>query len=107
MLVGLILHEKVKPRRSLTAWKERAKDLLPPPVLAGAEKTFGVARSFGVEPEGIIDKMIHPNNTGDSGMSGLTAKGGGLGFGRQEFLNRPVDGLPRYTNQNAAGNGAT
>ena len=112
MLIGLIFREKVKPRRSLTAWKERAKDVLPPPVLGGFEKGMEFSRAVGVEPprfmSNIFDtKPIPRNDTGDSGVSRSTTNTSrnGLGFGRQGekaaelkgfILTRPVESLPRY-----------
>lgn len=113
MLIGLIFREKVKPRRSITAWKERAKDVLPAPVVGGFEKGMEFGRAIGVEPPHFISnvfdtpKHIHRNNTGDSGMSRstTTTSKSGLGFGRQGekaaelkgfLLTRPVESLPRY-----------
>jgi len=112
MLVGLIFREKVKPRRSITAWKERAKDILPPPVLGGIEKGMEFGRAVGVEPPrfmaNVFDtKPVPHNDTGDSGVSRstTTASRNGLGFGRQGekaaelkgfILTRPVESLPRY-----------
>jgi len=113
MLIGLIFRAKVKPRRSITAWKERAKDVLPPPVLGGFEKGMEFSRAVGVEPPrfmaNIFDspKHIPRNDTGESGMSRstTTTSKSGLGFGRQGekaaelrgfLLSRPVESLPRY-----------
>lgn len=112
ILVGLIFREKVKPRRSLTAWKERAKDVLPPPVLGGFEKGIEIGRAVGVEPPrfmaNVFDtKPIPRDDTGDSGMSRSTTNASrtGLGFGRQGekaaelkgfLLTRPLESLPRY-----------
>jgi len=112
MFVGLIFREKSKPRRSITAWKERAKDILPPPVLGGVEKGMEYSRAFGVEPPrfmaNVFDtKQIPRNDTGESGMSRstTTTSRNGLGFGRQGekaaelkgfMLARPVESLPRY-----------
>jgi hypothetical protein len=113
MLVGLIFRAKGKPRRSITAWKERAKDVLPPPVLGGIEKGMEFSRAVGVEPpqfmSNVFDQAKHipRNDTGDSGMSKstTTTARSGLGFGRQGekaaelkgfLLTRPVESLPRY-----------
>jgi len=106
MLVGLIFREKVKPRRSITAWKERAKDVLPPPVLGGFEKGMEFSRAVG----NVFNTPNHVprNDTGDSGVSRSTtgtSNKSGLGFGRQGekaaelkgfILTRPVESLPRY-----------
>jgi hypothetical protein len=117
ILVGLIFREKVKPRRSITAWKERAKDVLPPPVLGGFEKGMEFSRAVGVEPprfiSNVFDKPIPRNDTGESGMSRSTtnASKNGLGFGRQGekaaelkgfILTRPVESLPRYVPKRAS-----
>jgi len=113
ILIGLIFREKVKPRRSITAWKERAKDVLPPPVLGGIEKGMEFSRAVGVEPprfmSNVFDtpKHVPRNDTGDSGMSRstTTTSKSGLGFGRQGekaaelkgfLLARPIESLPRY-----------
>jgi len=113
MLIGLIFRAKAKPRRSITAWKERAKDVLPPPVLGGFEKGMDFSRAVGVEPprfmSNIFDTPNHipRNDTGDSGVSRSTTgtSRSGLGFGRQGekaaelkgfLLTRPVESLPRY-----------
>jgi hypothetical protein len=112
IFVGLIFREKSKPRRSVTAWKERAKDILPPPVLGGVEKGMEFSRAVGFEPPrfmaNVFDtKPIPRNDTGDSGISRSTTgtSRNGLGFGRQGekaaelkgfILTRPVESLPRY-----------
>ena len=113
ILIGLIFRAKVKPRRSITAWKERAKDVLPAPVLGGFEKGMEFSRTVGVEPPRFMSNVfdtpghIPRNNTGDSGVSRSTTgtSKSGLGFGRQGektaelkgfILTRPVESLPRY-----------
>jgi len=113
MLIGLIFRQKVKPRRSFTAWKERAKDVLPPPVLGGFEKGMEFGRAVGVEPPRFVSKVfdtpkhVPRHDTGDSGVSRSTTgtSKSGFGFGRQGekaaelkgfILNRPVESLPRY-----------
>lgn len=113
ILVGLIFREKVKIRRSFTAWKERAKDVLPPPVLGGFEKGIEISRAVGVEPPRFVNnffdtKQIPRNDTGESGMSRSTTTTSrtGLGFGRQGekaaelkgfLLTKPLEAtLPRY-----------
>lgn len=113
ILVGLIFREKSKPRRSITAWKERAKDVLPAPVLSGVEKGMEFGRAVGVEPPRFMSNVfdthqhIPRHDTGDSGVSRSTTgtSKSGLGFGRQGskaaelkgfLLTRPVESLPRY-----------
>jgi len=94
MLVGLILREKVKPRRSLTAWKERAKDVLPPTVVAGFEK----AQEFNGGVHDIPSRLLSIKHVlrDDTGVSKSTTGSTGLrmGFGRQGGLQS--DGLPQY-----------
>jgi hypothetical protein len=108
MLVGLIFREKVKPRRSLTAWKERAKDVLPAPVLGGFEKGVEFSRAHGLSPPPFVSNVfsgpIHPEKTGASGST-TTSKGTSLGFGRQAqfVLGRPVGPLPPYAQNHPAG----
>lgn len=117
MLVGLIFREKVKIRRSFTAWKERAKDVLPPPVVGGFEKGMEFSRAVGIEPTRFVPnifdtKPIPRNDTGESGMSRSTTTTSktGLGFGRQGekaaelkgfLITRPVEALPRYVQKPA------
>jgi hypothetical protein len=113
MFIGLIFRAKAKPRRSITAWKERAKDVLPAPVLGGFEKGMEFSRAVGVEPprfmSNVFDTPSHipRNDTGGSGMSRSTTgtSKSGLGFGRQGekaaelkgfLLTRPLESLPRY-----------
>jgi len=107
MLVGLIFREKVKPRRSLTAWKERAKDVLPAPVLATTEKVVKFGQDHGVDPVRFVPDFLVRDGTGDTRTTVPTHSRPGLGFGRQKttpFLERSVDRshhLPQY----ASGNG--
>lgn len=106
IVVGLIFRAKVKPRRSLTAWRERAKDVLPAPVMGGIEKGMEFSRAVGVEPprfmSNVFDSKPVPRN--DTGESETSSKSG-LGFGRQAekaaglkgyFISRPAESLPRY-----------
>jgi len=105
MFVGLIFREKVKPRRSLTAWKERAKDVLPAPVVAPVQKVLQLSNTFGLNPtREMVDIKLKPDTTGGSNISRSTDPRIGPVFGRQGglFLDRPVestgpgDALPRY-----------
>jgi len=91
ILVGLIWREKGKSRRSITAWKERAKDVLPTRAVDGLEKGIDFGRSVFAQ---------HTRN--DSVSS--TAKSG-FGFGRQGekaaalkgfSLGQPEPTLPKY-----------
>jgi len=112
IFVGLIFREQVKPRRSLTAWSERAKDVLPPPVTGAVGKGMEFGRAIGVEPPRFVanifdTKPIPRNDTGSSGLSRSTTNTSksGLGFGRKAqmaaelggfMVDRPVESLPRY-----------
>lgn len=125
MLVGLIFREKVKPRRSFTAWKERAKDVLPAPVTAGAGKGLEAARAFGFKPPHVVEDFfngpIRPEHTGDSGISRstTTTSKSGLGFGRQAekaaaetegsrvLLTRHLGQLPKYTPETSGSSAPT
>jgi hypothetical protein len=99
MFVGLIFREKVKPRRSITAWKERAKDVLPAPAVSALKMGQNFSENFHHQnpTQDIFDK-IRSEKTGDSGLSRSTTDPA-KGFGRQLeadkiFVNRTV--LPRY-----------
>ncbi|KZT02369.1 uncharacterized protein LAESUDRAFT_414751 [Laetiporus sulphureus 93-53] len=97
MLAGLIFREKVRIRRSILAWRERAKDILPthklPPQLARPVEGF-VENVFSSKGEG--------EKTHEINLQGLKA---GFGFGRQGekkaqlkgfLISRPLETLPRY-----------
>lgn len=79
ILVGLIWREKGKSRRSITAWKERAKDVLPTRAVDGLEK--------GIE----FGRNVFAQHTRNDSVSS-TAKSG-LGFGRQGEKAAALKGL--------------
>lgn len=73
MFVGLIFREKVKNRRCLTAWKERAKDVLPTSVNATINQVNAAYQH---------SEKIRPIFTGSSDVS-VTSTKYEMGFGRQ------------------------
>jgi len=102
ILVGLIWREKVKSRRSITAWKDRAKDLLPTRAVTGVEKGMEFGRSVFSQHTGTTEE--DDESTTRSGSVSSTTKAS-LGFGRQGekaaelkgyLLSRPAETLPRY-----------
>jgi len=102
IFVGLIWREKVKDRRSITAWKERAKDVLPTRTVTGMEKGIEFGRSVFSQHTGTTTG--DDESTTRSGSISSTTKAG-FGFGRQGekaaslkgfVLSRPAETLPRY-----------
>jgi len=103
ILVGLIWREKVKSRRSITAWKERAKDVLPTRALNIAEKGMEFGRNHVFSHHtGASDET--DGGASRSGSVSSTDKSG-YGFGRQGekaanlkgfILSRPTETLPKY-----------
>ncbi|TFK48244.1 hypothetical protein OE88DRAFT_1714124 [Heliocybe sulcata] len=96
IVVGLIWRASVKPKRCLTAWKERAKDVLPPPVTG----LMNVVPSFVSNHFAGPERPMSPEE--------VLATRPGFGFGRQGekkaalkgfFLSKPVESLPRYASK--------
>jgi len=96
IVVGLIWRASVKPKRSLTAWKERAKDVLPPPVT-------GLMSSNQPFMSGVFTGSDRPMSPEE-----VLATRPGFGFGRQGekkaalkgfLLAKPVESLPRYASK--------
>jgi len=111
ILVGLIWREKVKARRSITAWKERAKDVLPTRVVNGMEKGMEYGKNH------IFVHHTGSSDESDGGASGSASVASiaksGYGFGRQGekaanlkgfLLSRPAETLPRYSPSRKTGN---
>ncbi|KAN0141895.1 hypothetical protein V8E53_000357 [Lactarius tabidus] len=96
IFLGLIFREHAKIKRSLTAWREHAKGVLPPPVQRAASSASTLFNSslFSEKP---------PSNE-------RKGRYDGYGFGRQaekkaglkDFITRPVESLPRYAPHNRA-----
>lgn len=113
MSVGLILRERAKPRRSLTAWKERAKDVLSIPTDVTLEKGIGFAQATEIPKPSFLlsDQKPDQGNTGYSGMSRSTtaASKDSKGFGRQAqkqnglMLSRPLQDSPEYSARESSG----
>ncbi|KAF5392048.1 hypothetical protein D9757_003272 [Collybiopsis confluens] len=106
MLLGLIFRQGAKSKRSITSWREHAKNALPTHVagvdvhsVASAAPTF-MSNMFGGEKG--------RESTASNGSEAYPASVGsraGLGFGRQAekaaamkgyFISKPVESLPRY-----------
>ncbi|KAJ8508876.1 hypothetical protein ONZ45_g8882 [Pleurotus djamor] len=113
MLLGLIFRESAKKKRSITAWREESKEVLPSnsgslkePVFLNATPQFAPALYNGrPEEEKSPFSDYHawntPNHTGSTTLNDKAS----LGFGRQGekaaglrgfLLQRPVESLPRY-----------
>lgn len=96
ILLGLVFRQHARPRRALTAWRERAKDVLPAPVVAAADT--------------LASRVFHKDagvpGAEQADAAGLPERFAGLGFGRQGekaamaaksmFISRPLESLPRY-----------
>jgi hypothetical protein len=80
IFVGLIFRGSARPRRSIFAWRERAKDVLPTNVGVGPVRVnLSNPPSFvGKVWDGVSEK-VSEHSTGESGASGRM----GFGFGRQ------------------------
>jgi len=113
ILVGLIWRERVKTRRSITAWKERAKDVLPSRVVNGLEKGMDFGKTYmGSHHTDDSDEM---GGASRSASVSSTSKAG-YGFGRQGekaaglkgfLITRPAESLPRYAAKPGAGSRAS
>ncbi|EPQ55864.1 hypothetical protein GLOTRDRAFT_60670 [Gloeophyllum trabeum ATCC 11539] len=95
--IGLIFRASVKTRRSITSWKERAKDVLPPPVAGLMSPPAASFMSSVFSTEKQPERPMSPEE--------VLATRPGFGFGRQGekkaalkgfLLQRPVESLPRY-----------
>jgi hypothetical protein len=89
IVLGLIFREKVKDRRSIFAWRERARDVLPAVSIAGHKvDVVDVADRFGGFVKDYAEKKRMDRQ--DTGLSGSTAVNDasapashGMGFGRK------------------------
>ncbi|EAU87649.2 hypothetical protein CC1G_09110 [Coprinopsis cinerea okayama7 len=109
VLLGLIFRASAKSKRSVTSWREHAKNALPthigpvdvrPVVNAGTQFMSQKSTPFNSPPP-----FVSHLHTGSSTASGSTEKSG-LGFGRQAekaaglrgyLLSKPVESLPKYS----------
>jgi hypothetical protein len=88
ILLGLIFRQKVKDRRSIFAWRERAKDVLPAVTLAGhridpvetAERAAGYVKSKGWLSRTNSNTTTLADPEAQASSQGKPAS---LGFGRQ------------------------
>lgn len=112
LFIGLIFRGTARERRSIFAWRERARDILPTANVAGHKiDVVDAAERFGGFVASQMEKRQHSRNesvqslrrdhTGASDRSNFS----GLGFGRQGekaaaqrgyMINRPVEALPPY-----------
>jgi len=96
IFLGLIFRERAKTKRSLTAWREHAKGVLPPPVQRAASVGSTLFNSSLFSEKGASNER--------------KGRFDGYGFGRQaekkanlkDFITRPVESLPRYAPRNRA-----
>lgn len=122
VLLGLIFRESAKAKRSVTSWREQAKNVLPTPVQQGLGAAKAVSSHLGVwpsspsKPNEVDEKKKLGHIFGDSlsskhsvetngGTGGLKRDFSGMGFGRQGekaaglkgfLIAKPVESLPRY-----------
>ncbi|KDQ55912.1 hypothetical protein JAAARDRAFT_132925 [Jaapia argillacea MUCL 33604] len=107
ILLGLIFRASIKSRRSLFAWKERAKDVLPTSV-AGVKIGPIVDHGSSFVSSVFSEKGQRDRESGAGpGPSehGVLGNRPGFGFGRQGekaaglkgfLISKPVESLPRY-----------
>jgi len=108
VLLGLIFREGAKSKRSITSWREQAKNVLPAPVQhgLGAASHLGIwpsspgEKGFGHAPGGSLSSKFSASSQG-----GLKQDFAGMGFGRQGekaamlkgyLISKPIESLPRY-----------
>jgi hypothetical protein len=93
IVVGLWLREKVKPKRSITTWKENQRSVLPS------------VSSYTSSPPTFVSHLYTGSSKGSSGCGErFDEKFGGRGFGRQGEkakmrdyeISRPDATLPKY-----------
>ncbi|KAF9449079.1 hypothetical protein P691DRAFT_728553 [Macrolepiota fuliginosa MF-IS2] len=120
VLLGLIFREGAKSKRSITSWRDQAKNVLPTPVQQGlgAAKTVSSHLGLWTNTNEMDEKKklghifgdslsnkpsVGSNNGPHSG--GLKRDFSGMGFGRQGekaaglkgfLIAKPVESLPRY-----------
>jgi len=96
IFLGLIFREHAKTKRSLTAWRDHAKGVLPPPIQRAASASDTLFNSSLFSEKGVSNER--------------QGRFEGYGFGRQaekkanlkDFITRPVESLPRYAPHNRA-----
>ncbi|KAI0027488.1 hypothetical protein K488DRAFT_74506 [Vararia minispora EC-137] len=98
MFLGLVFRHHARSRRSIRAWRERAKEVLPAPVAIAADK---------------LSSAVFTNDRTwekDKDAESTQEKFSGFGFGRQGekaagkgglFISRPLESLPRYASSAA------
>ncbi|EIN05307.1 hypothetical protein PUNSTDRAFT_122547 [Punctularia strigosozonata HHB-11173 SS5] len=99
IFIGLVFRGSARPRRSIFAWRERAKDVLPTNVGVGPIRAdLSSPPPFVSKVWDGVSEKIAEHSTGESGKSGY-------GFGRQGekaaglkgfLLTKPAESLPRY-----------
>jgi len=109
VFLGLVYRESAKSKRSVTSWREQAKNVLPTPVQQGLGVAKTVSSHLGIWPSSPNEKGF-AHASGDSVSSKHSASSqkrdfGGMGFGRQGekaaglkgfLITKPVESLPRY-----------
>ncbi|KAG1728622.1 uncharacterized protein EDB91DRAFT_1313618 [Suillus paluster] len=107
MFIGLIFRESAKSRRSITSWREDAKNVLPttnqPPV-SHLNLNRSASSSSG---QSFTSSTMNEEKSSDLGEfgAGRSSSRAGYGFGRQGekaaglkgfLISKPLETLPRY-----------
>jgi len=112
VFLGLVFRESAKSKRSVTSWREQAKNILPTPVQQGLGAAKTVSSHLGIWPSSPNEKgFSHASGDSVSSKHSASSQGGlkrdfaGMGFGRQGekaaglkgfIITKPVESLPRY-----------
>ncbi|KAF7320847.1 hypothetical protein HMN09_00171200 [Mycena chlorophos] len=98
VLFGLIFRESAKSKRSITSWREHAKDALPTHVAGVDIRSTLAPSSFVSNVSAAFEKAPSYTSSGNEGKIGY-------GFGvagekaanmRGYLINKPVESFPRY-----------
>lgn len=98
MLLGLIFRESIKSKRSITAWREESKSVLPTVALDRSPSSFS-SRSFG------SSTYVEKAGNGADEMGVRNGSRAGYGFGTRGekaaglkgfLISKPLESLPRY-----------
>ncbi|TFK96930.1 hypothetical protein BDV98DRAFT_297944 [Pterulicium gracile] len=104
MLVGLIWRQHSKTKRSITSWRNKAKDVLPTSIVSlPHQMTSGSLTSMSMYSEKGAEPAVRSETPQNNHA--------GMGFGRQGekaaalkgfMINKPVESLPRYAPKRTA-----
>ncbi|KIJ69198.1 hypothetical protein HYDPIDRAFT_123409 [Hydnomerulius pinastri MD-312] len=104
MLLGLIFRESAKERRSITAWRDGPKDVLPSHLPPAANLNRSASSTSG---QSFTSSTVYEEKSRDLSEFGAARSGSraGYGFGRQGekaagmkgfLISKPLETLPRY-----------